>query len=66
MPDESGSAPKRDFGQEVTDNIIRMFEQGTAPWQKPGKQASLKWQAIPLRTSRIEAGTRSTSCLLPR
>jgi len=25
----------RDFRQEVTDNIIRLLEQGTAPWQKP-------------------------------
>jgi antirestriction protein ArdC len=25
----------RDFRQEVTDNIIRMLEQGVAPWQKP-------------------------------
>ncbi len=34
MPEENGSTPKRDFRQEVTDNIIRMLEQGTAPWQK--------------------------------
>src|SRR5437763_1006517 len=47
MPDESGSALKRDFGQEVTHNIIRMFEQGTAPWQKPGKQASFEMPSNP-------------------
>ena len=29
---------KRDFRQEVTDSIIRMLEEGVAPWQKP-------WQA---------------------
>jgi antirestriction protein ArdC len=27
--------PLRDFRQEVTDNIIRMLENGVAPWQKP-------------------------------
>ena len=26
---------KRDFRQEVTDDIVRLLEQGTAPWQKP-------------------------------
>ena len=25
----------RDFRQEVTDNIVRMLEQGVASWQKP-------------------------------
>lgn len=31
------AAPKRprDFRQEVTDNIVRMLENGVAPWQKP-------------------------------
>jgi antirestriction protein ArdC len=32
---QSGSKPLRDFRQEVTDNIIRMLENGVAPWQKP-------------------------------
>lgn len=27
--------PTRDFRQEVTDDIIRLLEQGVAPWQKP-------------------------------
>lgn len=27
--------PKRDFRQEVTDDIIRLLKQGVAPWQKP-------------------------------
>jgi antirestriction protein ArdC len=27
--------PLRDFRQEVTDNIVRMLENGVAPWQKP-------------------------------
>ena len=32
MADET---PRRDFRAEVTNNIIGMLEQGTAPWQKP-------------------------------
>lgn len=31
----STPTPPRDFRQEVTDSIIRLLEQGTAPWQKP-------------------------------
>jgi antirestriction protein ArdC len=42
MPDENGSTPKRDFRQEVTENIIRMLEQGTAPWQKPWEAGKLE------------------------
>lgn len=33
---------KRDYRQEVTDNIIKMLEQGTAPWQKPWKSGALE------------------------
>lgn len=29
------ATPRRDFRQEVTDNIIAMLENGVAPWQKP-------------------------------
>jgi antirestriction protein ArdC len=40
MPDNDDVRPlgddaKRDFRKEVTDNLIAMLEQGTAPWQKP-------------------------------
>lgn len=31
---------KRDFRQEVTDSIVAMLEQGTAPWQRPWDPAS--------------------------
>ena len=31
----SDPAPKRDFRQEVTDNIVALLEKGVAPWQKP-------------------------------
>lgn len=27
--------PPRDYRKEVTDDIIKMLEEGTAPWQKP-------------------------------
>ena len=31
----SDPSPKRDFRQEVTDNIVALLEKGVAPWQKP-------------------------------
>src|SRR5437016_12198339 len=34
--------PKRDYRQEVTDNIIRMLEEGTSPWQKPWRAGALE------------------------
>src|SRR5512144_424335 len=39
------SAPipeKRDFRREVTESIIRMLEQGVAPWQKPWNGSELQ------------------------
>jgi antirestriction protein ArdC len=33
--------PPRDYRQEVTDDIIGMLEQGTAPWQKPWEAGEL-------------------------
>ncbi len=35
-------APKRDFRQEVTNQIIEMLENGTAPWQKPWEPGALQ------------------------
>src|SRR5262245_25851614 len=32
------TSPRRDHRQEVTDSIVKMLEEGVAPWQKP-------WQA---------------------
>src|SRR3954453_605536 len=29
------ATPKRDYRQEVTNQIVEMLEKGTAPWQKP-------------------------------
>jgi antirestriction protein ArdC len=32
---QEAATPKRDYRQEVTNQIIEMLEKGTAPWQKP-------------------------------
>jgi antirestriction protein ArdC len=34
--------PRRDFRQEVTDSIVRMLEEGVAPWQKPWEPGALQ------------------------
>lgn len=38
----SNTPPKRDYRQEVTDNIIDMLEKGTSPWQKPWRAGALE------------------------
>jgi putative DNA primase/helicase len=38
---------KRDYRQEVTDDIIRMLEEGTAPWQKPWKEGGGRFPMNP-------------------
>jgi antirestriction protein ArdC len=35
LTEPAAGPPVRDFRQEVTNNIIRLLEQGAAPWQKP-------------------------------
>ena len=38
----NGPAPvKRDHRQEVTDSIVKMLEDGVAPWQKPWESAGM-------------------------
>jgi antirestriction protein ArdC len=39
---------KRDLRQEVTDQIIRALEQGTAPWQKPWQSGALELPFNPI------------------
>ena len=41
--EQSSSAPstKRDHRQEVTDFIVKMLEEGVAPWQKPWESAGM-------------------------
>lgn len=38
---EAPSAPRRDFRQEVTTQIVEMLEKGAAPWQTPWKPGNL-------------------------
>src|SRR5437868_3352728 len=40
--EQPSAAPKRDFRQEVTNQIIEMMENGTAPWQKPWEPGALQ------------------------
>ena len=50
MPDEPENMPnvgteptaKRDYRQEVTNQIIEMLEKGTAPWQTPWEPGALQ------------------------
>ncbi len=44
---EQPTPPKRDFRQEVTDNLVQMLEKGVAPWQKPW-DASLTTATMPM------------------
>jgi antirestriction protein ArdC len=43
----NNTTPKRDYRQEVTDNIIKMLEEGTAPWQKPWQPGALEMPINP-------------------
>jgi hypothetical protein len=47
--------PKRDFRQEVTENIIRILEQGTAHGRNRGKRASSKCQITQRRINHAGA-----------
>lgn len=42
LTEQPFAAPKRDFRQEVTNQIIEMLENGTAPWQKPWEPGALQ------------------------
>ena len=37
----SATPTKRDHRQEVTDSIVKMLEDGVAPWQKPWESAGM-------------------------
>lgn len=47
---------KRDYRQEVTDDIIRMLEEGTAPWQKPWQPGALEMPFNPTTEKLYRAG----------
>jgi antirestriction protein ArdC len=40
-PSSSATFTKRDHRQEVTDSIVKMLEEGVAPWQKPWESAGM-------------------------
>src|SRR5205085_10470681 len=42
MSNNATTTPKRDYRQKVTDSIIKMLEEGTAPWQKPWQPGALE------------------------
>src|SRR6266496_404364 len=44
----SSAAHKRDHRQEVTEGIIKMLEEGTAPWQKPWQAGALEMPFNPI------------------
>jgi antirestriction protein ArdC len=46
------NAAKRDHRQEVTDSIVRMLEEGVAPWQKPWESAGLPFNPTTEKTYR--------------
>ena len=48
--------PKRDYRQEVTDNIIRMLEEGTSPWQKPWRAGALEMPFNPTSERQYRGG----------
>ena len=35
QPRELQAGERKDFRQEVTNKLVEMLEQGTAPWQRP-------------------------------
>lgn len=47
QPTRNQDPERRDFRTEVTESIIRMLEQGVAPWQKPWEAATVGNLAVP-------------------
>ncbi len=50
------ASPKRDFRQEVTDQIVAMLEKGTAPWQKPWEPGALQLPLNPTTDKNYRGG----------
>lgn len=50
------TATKRDYRQEVTDSIIKMLEEGTAPWQKPWQPGTLEMPFNPTSEKQYRGG----------
>ena len=58
-------ATKRDFRQEVTNQIIEMLETGTAPWQKPWEPGALQLPLNPTPAVTIRDLLRTSLRLRP-
>jgi antirestriction protein ArdC len=52
----SNTTPKRDYRQEVTESIIKMLEEGTAPWQKPWQPGALEMPLNPTSEKSYRGG----------
>src|SRR5437867_1291043 len=52
----SETTTKRDYRQEVTDSIIKMLEEGTAPWQKPWQPGALEMPFNPTSEKQYRGG----------
>lgn len=48
----AATAAKRDHRQEVTDSIVKMLEEGVAPWQKPWESAGMPFNPTTERAYR--------------
>ena len=61
--EQSSSAPptKRDHRQEVTDSIVKMLEDGVAPWQKPHGASA----GMPLNSDHRHVRTGSGNAVHP-
>ena len=56
MSNNTTTPVKRDYRQEVTDSIIKMLEEGTAPWQKPWQPGALEMQFNPTSEKQYRGG----------
>ena len=56
------NSQKRDHRQEVTDSIVRLLEEGVAPWQNLGRASA--FPSTRQRKGRTEAGMRFICWLL--
>ena len=57
--EQSAIQPRRDFRQEVTNQIIEMLENGTASWQKPWEPGPLQLPFNPTTEQAQRSATRS-------
>src|SRR6266542_2652706 len=53
---ETSASPKRDFRQDVTNQIIEMLEKGTAPWQTPWEPGTLRLPLNPTTNRAYRGG----------